>query len=582
MRHNDGQIAIKIKRNKNNYVFLVGIAILQAITTILQAKYLAETITNLFNGEQLSGQLLPILLFFLFYLGKQGLILIREKRMTFFSATVGSTIRKSFTHKLFKLGPNVTSTEGTGNLVTMALEGISQLENYIKLFLPKVINMLVIPVLIFLYTLKLDVRSAIVLLLVLPTLIFFMVILGYAAKRKADKQYESYQTLANHFVDSLRGLETLRLLGLSKRYDRNIREVSERYRKSTMGTLTFAFLSTFALEFFSSLSVAIVALFLGLGLIDGNMVLLPALTILILAPEYFTPIREVGTDYHATLDGKNALQAINKVIDLPEPKQTNEVVIDKWNNHSQLILSDLTLQHDESSQPSLKQLAFSWQGYGKIGIVGASGAGKSTLIQVLAGFLQPSTAAIKMDGHSLSDFGTKSWQKQILYIPQHPYIFNDTVAKNISFYTPDASLHDIEKACKHAGLTPIVDSLPNKLEEQIGESGRVLSGGQEQRIALARAFLDDQRKILLFDEPTAHLDIETEWELKQSMLPLFEDRLVFFATHRLHWMIDMDYIIVLDHGEIVETGTHEKLLQAKGYYYQLIQAQMHGLEVQND
>ena len=148
-----------------------------------------------------------------------------------------------------------------------------------------------------------------------------MVILGYAAKRKADKQYESYQTLSNHFVDSLRGLETLRLLGLSKRYDRNIREVSERYRKSTMGTLTFAFLSTFALEFFSSLSVAIIALFLGLGLIDGNMVLLPALTILILAPEYFAPIREVGTDYHATLDGKNALQAINKIIDLPEPKQ---------------------------------------------------------------------------------------------------------------------------------------------------------------------------------------------------------------------------------------------------------------------
>ena len=571
----------KLKGIKITMSFLVVMALLQALTTILQAKYLAETITNLFNGEQLSKQLLPILLFFLFYLGKQWLILIREKRMTLFSANVGSTIRQLFTHKLFKLGPNVTSTEGTGNLVTMALEGISQLETYIKLFLPKVINMLVIPVLIFLYTLKLDLRSAIVLLLVLPTLIFFMVILGYAAKRKADKQYESYQTLSNHFVDSLRGLETLRLLGLSKRYDRNIREVSERYRKSTMGTLTFAFLSTFALEFFSSLSVAIIALFLGLGLIDGNMLLLPALTILILAPEYFAPIREVGTDYHATLDGKNALQAINKVIDLPEPNQIDDIVMDKWNAHSKLGISDLTLQHSESNQPSLKQLAFSWQGYGKIGIIGASGAGKSTLINILGGFLQPNTATIEVDGHSLSSFGTKSWQEQILYIPQHPYIFNDTVANNISFYTPDASLIDIEKACKHAGLTNIVDSLPNGLEEQIGESGRVLSGGQEQRIALARAFLDEQRKILLFDEPTAHLDIETEWELKQSMLPLFEDRLVFFATHRLHWMIEMDCIIVLDHGEIVETGTHEELLQAKGYYYQLIQAQMHGFEVQN-
>lgn len=571
----------KLKGIKITMSFLVVMALLQAFTTILQAKYLAETITNLFNGEQLSKQLLPILLFFLFYIGKQWIILIREKRMTAFSAKVGSSIRQRFTDKLFKLGPSVTSTEGTGNLVTMSLEGISQLESYVKLFLPKLVNMLVIPLMIFLYTLNLDLRSSLVLLLVLPTLIFFMIILGYAARRKADKQYESYQTLSNHFVDSLRGLETLRLLGLSKRYDRNIREVSERYRKSTMGTLTFAFLSTFALEFFSSLSVAIIALFLGLGLIDGNMLLLPALTILILAPEYFSPIRDVGTDYHATLEGKNALQAINKIIDLPETNPIEETVLDKWNTRSKLVIADLTLQHEETNQPSLKQLAFSWQGYGKIGIIGASGAGKSTLINVLGGFLQPNTATIEVDGQSLPSFNTESWQQQILYIPQHPYIFNDTVAKNISFYTPDATLLDIENACQHAGLTTIIDSLPNGLEEQIGESGRVLSGGQEQRIALARAFLDDQRKILLFDEPTAHLDIETEWELKQSMLPLFKDRLVFFATHRLHWMVEMDYIIVLDQGEIIETGTHEELLQAKGHYYQLIQAQTHGFEVQN-
>lgn len=568
-----------LKGIKTTLSFLLVIALVQSAMTILQAIYLAKTITNLFHGEKLSQQLLPIVLFFLSYFGKHMLILWREKSMLTFSATAGSTIRQQFADALFQIGPNVTA--GTGNVVTMALEGISQVETYLKLFLPKVINVLVIPLVILVYTFTLDSHSAIVLFLVLPTLIFFMIILGYAARNKADKQYEAYQTLSNHFVDSLRGLETLRLLGLSKRYDRNIREVSERYRKSTMGTLTFAFLSTFALEFFSSLSVAIIALFLGLGLIDGNMLLFPALTILILAPEYFAPIREVGTDYHATLDGKNALQAINNIIALPKRAPIDQLILDKWDAHSKLEIANLTLQHEESNQHSLTQLAFSWEGYGKIGVIGASGAGKSTLINVLGGFLEPTTASIKVAGQDLDSFGNPSWQEQILYIPQHPYIFNDTVAHNIAFYTPDASLADIEKACTRAGLTSMIASLPNGLAEKIGESGRVLSGGQEQRIALARAFLDDQRKILLFDEPTAHLDIETEWELKQSMLPLLEDRLVFFATHRLHWMVEMDWIIVLDHGEIVEMGTHKELLQAKGYYHQLIQAQMHGSEVQH-
>ncbi len=462
----------------------------------------------------------------------------------------------------------------------MALEGITQIETYLKLFIPKVLNMAIIPIMILAYTFVLDGKSAIILIVVLPTLIFFMIILGIAAQKKADRQYETYRTLSNHFVDSLRGLETLRLLGLSKRYDRNIKDVSERYRKSTMGTLKFAFLSTFALDFFSSLSVAIVALFLGLGLINAEMSLLPALTVLILAPEYFLPIREFGTDYHATLNGKNALKAIHQILDLPEQERNESTEIPQWNENSTLHVTNLSLQYNDSNQASLKDISFSWKGYGKIGIIGASGAGKSTLINVLGGFAHPTAASIQMNNETIKSFDTSQWQEQVLYIPQHPYIFNDTIAHNISFYTPTATNEEILEACHHAGLSEVIESLPNGLEELIGESGRVLSGGQEQRIALARAFLDESRKILLFDEPTAHLDIETEWELKQNIIPLFDQRLVFFATHRLHWMVEMDYIIVMDHGEIVETGTHEELLKANGTYTQLIQAQMHGTEEQ--
>lgn len=567
------QSLLKLKGIQKIFGILFVIAVLIGVLIIAQAVSLATVITNLFNGEKLETQLFPILLFFLTYTGKHLLQLCRNELMDRFSMKSGNDIRKQLNEKLFQVGPNITAKEGTGNIVTMVLEGISQVETYIKLFLPKIFNMLVIPAFIFFYTLSLDIRSAIVLVVVLPTLLFFLIILGKAAKYRADKQYETYQLLSNHFVDSLRGLETLRLLGLSKDYDRNIELVSERYRKSTMGTLVIAFLSSFSLQFFTSLSVAIIALFLGLGLIDGNIALYPALVILILAPEYFQPIRDFGSDYHATLDGKNALNEIYTIINIKD-SQKSDAKIQSWDVDSTLTLSELTVVHDGASKPSIDDISFSWKGFGKIGIIGASGSGKSTLIQLLSGFLEPNEGAIHIDGQQLTSLKNSDWQKQILYIPQKPYIFNDTLANNIAFYTPNATREQIEHACELAGLTEIVNTLPKGLDEVIGESGRMISGGQEQRVALARGFLDESRKILLFDEPTAHLDIETEYNIKQKMLPLLEDRLVFFATHRLHWMLEMDWILVLDEGKLVEMGTHEDLVKNKGAYYNFIKAQL--------
>jgi ATP-binding cassette subfamily C protein CydD len=351
---------------KRIFAILLVMAILQGLFTIAQAVSLATVITNLFNGEKLSSQLSPILFFVLIYISKHFMLFVRNRMMNVFAIKSGKSLRQQLNKKLFEVGPNITAKEGTGNVVTMALEGISQVEHYIQIFLPKIFNMLVIPALIFFYTLSLDIRSAIVLIVVLPTLLFFLIILGKAAKFRADKQYKTYQLLSNHFVDSLRGLETLRLLGLSKNYDRNIEQVSERYRKSTMGTLAIAFLSSFSLQFFTSLSVAIIALFLGLGLIDGEMALYPALVILILAPEYFGPIRDFGSDYHATLDGKNALTQIHQVIESPTLKKDN-TAIESWNENSILTLSNVTVQYEEALKPSMNEVSFSWKGYGKIG-----------------------------------------------------------------------------------------------------------------------------------------------------------------------------------------------------------------------
>ena len=565
---------LNLKGIKGTLACLFVLSLLQGAAIIMQASMLALGITNLFNGEKLSNQFLPLLLFAAAYLVRQVLVFFRDKWMERFASDSGTAIRRELLEKIFSLGPKFTQKEGTGSLVTMALEGVTQVETYLKLFLPKMMNMLLIPLMIVIYMFTLNPYSAGIVILVLPILIFFMAMLGIAAKRKADKQYESYQVLSNHFVDSLRGLETLKLLGLSKDYDKNIETVSERYRKATMSTLRVAFLSTFALDFFTSLSIAIVALFLGLNLMEGAILLGPALTILILAPEYFLPIREFGTDYHATLDGKNSMGAIGQILAIPTREQASGTkAIAAWSAGDLLEVKDLAVIHEDSTKASLQDMSFSWKGYGKIGIIGASGAGKSTLIDVLGGFLTPSSCQVNVNGEILAGFAAPAWQEQILYIPQHPYLFNDTVRNNILFYTPEATEEALQAAIDQAGLRQIIDSLPNGLEEKIGEGARMLSGGQEQRIALARAFLDSSRKILLFDEPTAHLDIETEYELKNNMLSLLEDHLVFFATHRLHWMKNMDQIIVLDQGRIVEMGTHEDLMMKRGHYYQLVQIQ---------
>ncbi|MES1036706.1 thiol reductant ABC exporter subunit CydD [Bacillus pumilus] len=555
---------------------LLGIvSLIQGASIIFQAQWLAHAITTLFDGKSLSQATPYVLLFLAAFLVRHGLTLIREKVMFTYSSRIGADVRKQLLDQLFRLGPAFTKKKGTGKLVTLAMEGIAQYRQYLQLFLPKMVNMAVIPVMVLIYVWTLDDTSAVILIVTLPILIIFMILLGLVAQRKAAKQWRSYEKLSNHFTDSLRGLETLRYLGISKKHSRNIGEVSKRYRKATMSTLKVAFLSSFALDFFSMLSIATVAVFLGLRLIEGELLLLPALTALMLAPEYFLPVREVGNDYHATLNGKEANEAMQVILEEKgfRTQETRSVQLNEWNEKSALTLHDVSVQHDEHAPYSIQDVDLTVKGKKKIGIIGASGSGKSTLTDVLGGFVEPTSGQITLNGNPLVHLQMKEWQKEVVYMPQHPYLFHMTLRENIRFYEPHATDEEVERAASEAGLSQLVAQLPNGLDEVIGEQGRGLSGGQAQRIALARTVLG-KRSIMLLDEPTAHLDIETEYELKKTMLPLFEDRLVFLATHRLHWMPDMDEIIVMDQGTIAEMGTHESLMQRKGVYYQLVQEQM--------
>ncbi|MFJ3331258.1 thiol reductant ABC exporter subunit CydD [Enterococcus sp. NPDC086594] len=562
----DKQI-MKLPGMKQLLGLLAGLSFLQALFIIGQAYGLARAITGLWEGRPLEEQWGWILLFFCSFIARQAVIYFRSKRLDDYSYQQAADLRDQLLEKLFRVGPQIAQQQGTGNVTTMVLEGINQVENYLKLILAKIMNMSIIPWVILALVFYLDWESGLVLLLVFPLIIIFMIILGYAAQSKAEKQYRTFQLLSNHFIDSLRGIDTLKLFGVSKKYGKSIFASSERFRKATMASLKVGILSTFALDFFTTLSIAVVAVLLGLRLINEGILLFPALTILILAPEYFLPIRDFSSDYHATLDGKNAMTAVTEILHQPEA-QVPAVTVPRWQEDTQLTIDQLAFSYEEKA--ALRDINLNVTGFKKIGIIGLSGSGKSTLINTLSGFLVPDSGEITLGGAQTTAFRQASWQEQLIYIPQNPYIYRLTLQENVAFYQPTATKEAVLKAIEVAGLTELLAELPQGLDTMLGEGERHLSGGQAQRIALARAFLDQQRKILLFDEPTAHLDIETEVALKERMLPLMENRLVFFATHRLHWMEEMDEIIVMDQGRIVEQGTLTQLQQKQGAFTELV------------
>lgn len=543
---------------------LAVLEVLQAFFIIGQAYSLSAVLTLLWAGKSLNIVLL--IAFAGCFIMRRLINWLRDKILDHYSSVVVEKLREKLLNKIFQEGRLLVQKQGTGSLITMALDGIDEVRQYIKLTFSKVLTMMIVPVLTFIAMLFLNWQSALILLVMYPLIVLFMIILGYAAQEKAIKQFGNFQVLSNNFIDSLRGIDTLKYLGLSRRYSKSIFTLSENFRKKTMAVLRVAMLSTFALDFFTTLSIAVVAVYLGFDLLNGKVSLFPALGILILAPEYFLPIRNFAGDFHATLNGKNAYHKICELLE-EKPELEERIEIHEWQDNDNLEVDNLLFNYPKGSE--IGPISLKIHGYEKIGIVGMSGSGKSTLINLLSGFLTPTSGEVTIQGHSSKTMNIPDWHKQLLYIPQNPYVFTQTLRQNIAFYTPKATDDEIKQAIKAVGLENLLKELPDGLDTVIGQGKRVLSGGQAQRIALARAFLDQKRKVLIFDEPTAHLDIETEVDLKKQMSPLMENRLVLFATHRLHWLKQMDYILVMNHGELVEQGKFDDLVKEKGYFAQL-------------
>lgn len=559
----------------------------------IQALCLTTTLVNLWYSQALLDQIPFIAGFLACLIARQILDNTQSKWLESFAANRADEFREALFEKLFKQGQTLIQQKGTGGFATLLIEGVDQVESYLHMILPRMTKLVIIPVMLLVLLFVFDWVSALIGLLVFPAIILQMVLIGHTASLEAGKQHKEYQRLANHFLDSIRGIDTLKFFGRSKAHAQRIFESSERFRKATMKTLRVATLSGAVLDAFSTVSIAAIAVLLGFRLVDGSLGLYPALFVLVVMPDYFRPIREFASDYHASLDGKNSLRSILETLgangeinsestDDDASTTINTTAADKESAASStttdyssgdkaahintttpssrefsLELRNASFAYGPSSSSSsantfaLENISATFFGGQRIGIVGASGSGKSTLAHILAGLTDPTSGEIILNGQPLSTLNASWWHHHVAYIPQDPHIFHASLRDNVAFYHPEASDADLEQVCSLMGLDSLIEELPEGIDTIIGEGGHTLSGGQAQRIAFARAFLNNECNVLIFDEPTAHLDIETELELKEHMLSLMQNKLVFFATHRMHWLSAMDSVVVLNKGKVV-------------------------------
>lgn len=561
---------------KSAIAWCIATSLLLAALMVGQAAALAWALTLLWGGSALSGVAAQLGAFALCFIGKQAATNIQAKQLELFAAARTEEFRQELSKHLYEGGAPLTQKLGTGAASTLCLDGIDSIEHYLSTALPRTVALVTVPFVLLAVIVFQDWVSALIALLVFPAIILQMVLIGSTAQEEAGKQHREYQRLANHFIDSLRGIDTLKYFGRSNEQADRVHETSEKFRIATMKTLRTATLSGAVLDAFSTISLAAVAVMLGFRLVDGSITLLPALFVLVIMPDYFRPIREFASDYHATLNGKNTLTQVLEVLGCSaetaakKESHTPGLQVDAPKLEPWQKLSELTFEHigiSYEGETALKDVSCSFGGFRKYGIVGPSGCGKTTLAQLLAGVVQPTQGSIVVNNHAVETLSIPSWRKQVAYLPQSPHIFSTTLRNNLTFYQPDATEEEIAHALELVGLTSLVTELPKGLDTIVGEGGRSLSGGQSQRVALARAVLHRTCRVLVFDEPTAHLDIETEWELKQRMLPLMEGKLVFFATHRLHWLSEMDEILLLEDGQVRDFGSYEALSKANSSAY---------------
>lgn len=576
----DKNLFHEVLQTRGLLVLAVGAGLLAGLLLVAQAYLLSQAISRVFLGHATLSDIAPLL-------GACGAVVLGRALLLGGAELAGHTLadrvkaalRERLLAHLVALGPAYARGERSGELAHTATEGIEALHAYVSEYLPQLALAVLVPLAMLAVVFPLDLLSGVVLLLTAPMIPLLMILIGKAANWQSRRQWTQLSRMSAHFLDVLQGLPTLKIFGRSREQAAIIAAVSEQFRDATMSVLRVAFLSAFVLEMLATISTALIAVEIGLRLLYGRLAFDEALFILILAPEYYLPLRQLGARFHAGVSGVTAAGRVFAVLEtqvadcgalaMITPPAVPAPPFD-------LRFENVHYTYDEGDRPALNGLTLSIPAGQAVALVGPSGAGKSTVAHLLLRFIAPTAGRITVNGHDLCDLPPDTWRAQIAWVPQLPYLFNATVADNIRLGRPDAPLDAVIYAAQQAGADEFIRALPHGYDTRIGERGARLSGGQAQRLALARAFLRDAPLVIL-DEATANLDPTTETSILSAMGALRQGRTTLLIAHRLRTIRDADQIAVLVGGRVVEYGPHTLLSARPGFYRRLLTAVEGGL-----
>ncbi|CAL9509550.1 thiol reductant ABC exporter subunit CydD [Streptomyces sp. enrichment culture] len=525
--------------------FLAAVVALGAVGAgllVAQAMLIAEVVVGAFqHGTSAAGLRTPLLLLVAVACGRALVGWLTELAAHRASAAVKSELRGRLLERATALGPGWLGGQRTGSLVAVATRGVDALDDYFSRYLPQLGLAVVVPVAVLARIVTEDWVSAAIIVGTLPLIPIFMMLIGWATQSRMDRQWRLLSRLSGHFLDVVAGLPTLKVFGRAKAQAESIRRITGEYRRATLRTLRIAFLSSFALELLATLSVALVAVTIGMRLVHGDMALYDGLVVLVLAPEAYLPLRQVGAQYHAAAEGLAAAEDIFSVLERPVPAAGTGPVP----ANGALAFEDVTVRYPGRAAAAVTDVSLTVEPGETVALVGPSGAGKSTLLNALLGFVSPTGGRVLVGGADLASLDLAQWHARVAWVPQHPHLYAGTIAENVRLARPDADDTAVRRALRDAGALEFVDALPEGTATVLGEDGTGLSAGQRQRLALARAFLAD-RPVLLLDEPTAALDGATEAEVVGAVRRLAKGRTVLLVVHRPALLEVADRVVRLD------------------------------------